>query len=118
MNHSFIQLFNTYKSAVNLKKTKLLLTHSKQAYFFAEFLLRRAFISGISTQTKRYKKVIVLHIKYDYKKTPATTDFSIASKIAFQRPIKKMEGADKQSNFIVNIKSKESNYSRLLARIR
>lgn len=118
MNHSFIQLFDVYKTAVILNKTKVFFNHSKQSLLFAEFLLQQAFISGIYTQITHRKKVLILHIKYNRKKLPATSDFSVSSKVAFQRPIKKMSGGGNQNNFIVNLKSKKGNYGRLLARVR
>jgi|TARA_B110001452_G_scaffold238691_1_gene219330 ribosomal protein S8 len=118
MNHSFIQLFNAYRTSIVRKKTKLNLKFSQQNLLFAEFLLKNALISGFNTQIQRKNKTITLFLKYDQKNLPAINDFSVASKVSFPRPITKISSNDENLGFIINLTQKKGNYGRLLARIR
>ena len=118
MNHSFLIPLSIYKNAVARKKTKITLNYSRHYLIFVRFLVENSLISGYSTQSRRKNKVITIFIKYDFKNNPALLDYSLTSKTAIPKPIKKNSCALKHSNFILNLNSRGGRYSRLLAKIR
>jgi ribosomal protein S8 len=116
MNHSFIQLFNSYQTAITRKKKYILVNYTRQNVLFAEFLLKNRFIFGFETNSARKKKVLVLFLKYDQRKTSAIADFSLTSKTCTPKRKTKESVRFEHSNFIVDLAQKQC--VRLLARIR
>jgi len=118
MNHSFIQLFNSYQTAITRKKKCIFLNYSQQNVLFAEFLLKNKFIFGFETNSTRKKKILILFLKYDQRKNSAITDFSLTSKTSSPKRKTKRNALFEHNNFIVDLASEQKKYARLLARVR
>lgn len=118
MNHSFIQFFNSHRTAITRKKKKITVNYSQQNVLFAEFLLKNHYIFGFETNNNRKKKKLVLFLKYDQKKASAIVDFSLTSKTSSPKRQTKMNALLEHNNFIINITSEQKKFARLLARMR
>jgi len=118
MNNNFTQTLTTIKRAIADNKSKTIIRYSKQNLTFATMLTNNGLISGFCTNKRKKSKSIVLFIKYDYSNISIISDYSQVQRKTNIKPFKKCEQLNKKSNFIINLKTKKSNYSYLLARLR
>jgi len=118
MNHSFIPLFNIYKTAVIRKKKTAIIKYSQQNLLFVVFMKNNGLIAGFNTQKQCKNKIITLFIKYNYKKQSAIIDYSLASKTTKPSVEKGFKRNKDHVNFIINMKSTQGKYGKLLSRLR